>query len=1045
MTFLKLNRNDFTKTKIKHKSHVFYDSAVENSFYDFNLRSKNAVNTEFIIDIPVLEKAIIGWNNHVGNYNTKYVAEIDGEERLALVKINTAFNDSQKQSIVDSLNTFRKNLKDVKNKELVDNINNVTNNEESDGFWDELRAISNSVQFNYPSGIDIPSGFVKYAISELFTTNEFKIKRVGQKFLPYSDELAKKNFIRDKLYRYYQDKIADADHKNISYTFTNYNTLNFCKIGRDNHSNAVVYPNPYIGSVHSYKFLDSNNFNVSFWLNKRKTDNPDKPQCILHIPHFLSIFTVDTDLNKFCIAIRGGNTADTRFSFTRNRSISRSDNTGDFVNTKIYGIYGNEKLFENNWHNISVNILTSAITSTALVSLFIDGELVGHNVINWGYDEDKNPTEENSLICFGNKINYENAVSFTYDTIFSQFFSKYKSLSNEKGLGPFYNKDISFGSINIESIDALDTQIKNIDNKFVEFSTFAGTSKENTINTQFEGELHDIRIYDRALSSDKIIDVSKNIVSNFEKEIEEFGLDFYVPVFYVPAEVKKKTLTNLHGDLTTGTGSNPGTNFNLPTQYYYKYNHIYNPVFANYCGGLELSIENYLIEFVKEVKPNVVIGSNENITSISDGLFYNGITDYLTFKDINNSGFTKSSFQKGQTLFEEFHKVSNSLNAKYYNSLILPNDNGIPNYSTDSINYLVNRSESSLDINSNFYFLQNQKNGVKYGVWSRINLTNTQELEEDGENHKYFQLDKKLDYSNSVIQGEDPAGYDDGGLQPSNISFGTPEITYQSTRDLVYDISNFYYHNGSFNSNDDDSVIDSKKSNFSRQYSHTTSNPVERNFLDSVGQLPNNGNVDLDGNGSDIAIYNKFTLPYHDINLEDCNFFNVYFDITNNLYGDKISPNSFVFTNKSLNYSDLILKDNGESGVYRANCLTKQAKWNIVGNLFYNEGILNINNPTICYIGLEDFTFSLKGENNVFVSEINLPLSSGKFDFSNNVTYDSSLRHDKNGINSEESFVYITDINLHDENYNIIANAKMAHPIPKKPSDKFVIRLKMDY
>ena len=164
------------------------------------------------------------------------------------------------------------------------------------------------------------------------------------------------------------------------------------------------------------------------------------------------------------------------------------------------------------------------------------------------------------------------------------------------------------------------------------------------------------------------------------------------------------------------------------------------------------------------------------------------------------------------------------------------------------------------------------------------------------------------------------------------------------------------------------------------------------------------------------------------------------------MYGDKIQPNSLVFKNIDTSYTNnLIFKDNGESGVYRANCLSKQAKWNIVGNIFYNEGILNFNNPTICYVGLDNFELEFKGEHNMFVSELNIPLKSGQFDFSNNKTHDPSLRHDINGVNSAESFVYITDVHLHDENYNIIANAKLAHPIPKKPSDKFIIRLKMDY
>jgi len=48
-------------------------------------------------------------------------------------------------------------------------------------------------------------------------------------------------------------------------------------------------------------------------------------------------------------------------------------------------------------------------------------------------------------------------------------------------------------------------------------------------------------------------------------------------------------------------------------------------------------------------------------------------------------------------------------------------------------------------------------------------------------------------------------------------------------------------------------------------------------------------------------------------------------------------------------------------------------------------------------------------------------------------------------FNFDENFVYITDINLHDENLNIIAKARLSQPFAKKDSDNVTFRLKMDY
>ena len=45
----------------------------------------------------------------------------------------------------------------------------------------------------------------------------------------------------------------------------------------------------------------------------------------------------------------------------------------------------------------------------------------------------------------------------------------------------------------------------------------------------------------------------------------------------------------------------------------------------------------------------------------------------------------------------------------------------------------------------------------------------------------------------------------------------------------------------------------------------------------------------------------------------------------------------------------------------------------------------------------------------------------------------------------DEDFVYITDIDIHDENLNVVAKAKLAQPFPKKNSDNVLFRVKMDF
>ncbi|NDG53726.1 MAG: hypothetical protein EBY39_12020, partial [Flavobacteriia bacterium] len=426
MAFTKLNRNNFTRTKITNKSFVKYRASDEvNLQKDFSLNSKNIVNTEFTVDLNILDKAIEKYNSGVD----------DDADKISP-------DSTVKNILLAAINEQIQKLKQRKNLKLED-----VEPDEPDGFYDKLRTITgintqpDLSNFNNAGSISAPK-FFKFVLSELFVSNEFKIKRVGQKFLPYSDELSKKNFIRDKLYRYYRDQIADADHKNVSYTFTNYNTLNFHQIGDDKHANAVVYPNPYSNSKHGYEFLDSNNFNISFWINKRQTNNEDEAQCLLHIPYFLSLYTVDKSSTGYSFLIRCGDNANSYFDSSRVLGLADTDDVENLANannlTKVQ--FGNGKLLTNHWHNISINFLNSE-SSGMLILFYIDGQFVGRNLLNNG-NSSINPKSGHSLVCLGNKPRYEEATNETLDSLYTQFFAKIKN-GDDDAYGPFYNKDIS--------------------------------------------------------------------------------------------------------------------------------------------------------------------------------------------------------------------------------------------------------------------------------------------------------------------------------------------------------------------------------------------------------------------------------------------------------------------------------------------------------------------------------------------------------------------------------------------------------------------------
>jgi hypothetical protein len=44
-----------------------------------------------------------------------------------------------------------------------------------------------------------------------------------------------------------------------------------------------------------------------------------------------------------------------------------------------------------------------------------------------------------------------------------------------------------------------------------------------------------------------------------------------------------------------------------------------------------------------------------------------------------------------------------------------------------------------------------------------------------------------------------------------------------------------------------------------------------------------------------------------------------------------------------------------------------------------------------------------------------------------------------------DDFVYITSINLHDENLNVVARANLAQPVTKRNTDHYLFKIKIDF
>ena len=172
------------------------------------------------------------------------------------------------------------------------------------------------------------------------------------------------------------------------------------------------------------------------------------------------------------------------------------------------------------------------------------------------------------------------------------------------------------------------------------------------------------------------------------------------------------------------------------------------------------------------------------------------------------------------------------------------------------------------------------------------------------------------------------------------------------------------------------------------------------------------------------------------------------FNISNLFYGQRILPKSFTLTDPSMSGSggcvSITLKDDGFGNIYRADCFTTQSTWNSVGNIYYDEGLVLIKSPHLYFYGKEGYEVSFRGEQGVHVLKIDALAPANQLNSSSNPNFKpvhpSGLPNDP-----DQEFVYITGINFHDNNYNVVMKAQLAQPVVKRYGDKIAFKVKIDW
>ena len=892
---------------------------------------------------------------------------------------------------------------------------------------------------------------------------KFGVEKIKQKYLIDDENYYKKKSIKN-LYKYYSENIENRQF-DCNWGVSNYSTINFFStneklneniLGDKTHQNVLVYPNLLNSeSIPAYNF-NAKDMTFSFYINQRRKNKKSlhfNPGCIFSIPKLVNIFIVKgtkTDINgltegyRIYIELGDKSILDTSSNIS---SVDLSDVNKQVASKKI--ILSTDNILNyNNWHNVTVVLSGNSENKTdSYLTLYVDGALVDDFLVDLSF-VDSSINSENSFICVGNKFkSLENNIQSYVKNLFS---NNKNEVDDTKG--PYVTKNIDFGKHEVEYITGVDTfQSILPDNLENIASSYTGNNTSNGL----DAEIHDLRIYNtnhENVVKEKIC--NRNIIDFNDK-----SLVFAVPVYYYDIPSKRNGLVNIFKDVD---GNIELSNLHIegPVNYY----------FSNKCLGHELMVENFVYEFKQKICPNIVFGGSLKEELLKESISLIDLNEDLTDKE----SFLCKNISIGRSLLEVYYEkiksLDNTVDASYFesirlnnfyyrNNLILPNDNGLQEQIYEIEGYYDNYSGEIHKLNgeNNYQFIRldriHEKDSSFLSGLDYVSSFGNSELMEYSVSSKILKPIIQRETYAVTIQKTFKTSYDNLSNASLNNFHSGIDLTVEG--DQTFSNNMFYkrryseFNFGSLIS----SNIEYGRTSFLKDLSNPVGRKINSNYKSRsiANYLPiiSSKIIDNDENNPDAIGYFAHELPMYNITGDVSEMYSNILCISSSVFRKKVVRESISISDSSLAGTGgnvkIKLEDNGLGLLYRNDCYTPAAKWNYVGHFLYKEGIATILHPGLENFSQTNYNMSFKINTDLNVLEMNLPAKAGETNLSKNKSYIDNLKIDNSAFNADEDFVYITDINLHDENLNIIANAKLVNPFPKKNTDNVLFRIKMDF
>jgi hypothetical protein len=130
-------------------------------------------------------------------------------------------------------------------------------------------------------------------------------------------------------------------------------------------------------------------------------------------------------------------------------------------------------------------------------------------------------------------------------------------------------------------------------------------------------------------------------------------------------------------------------------------------------------------------------------------------------------------------------------------------------------------------------------------------------------------------------------------------------------------------------------------------------------------------------------------------------------------------------------------------------------EWNKVGNVFYDEGLITIRDPSILdfaasWPGVSDhptdlLQLSFRNESRIPVKTLMCRIDRGDLNASLNQTFWTEEEDDARIRNHESGSLYVSTVGIYNSDRELVGVARLAEPLRIRPRDRMNVKLRMDF